>query len=334
MMKNRSSEIYLSLLGDIQKDAYSKGPHVYRKHVMNCGVPLIYSVAVEDKLRAILVPIEARDSKSFFDSCHGIEVNVVTLNDYSNDQVYVQYSQIENTDNLIFETVVEDLRLNLENKNPCSFVNTNNRVLKKWKNFFCSKKETILSSNEEIGLYGELFFLRKLVNIFGCNMVDSWAGPKNETHDFYIGSNAVEVKTTVKHAPYQAHINSEYQLDKKDVDGKLYLAMFAFRKDSSGLNTLPKLIEDIRENLSDDSHELDIFNDKIFKVGYIDLVEERYKNSFTLRNEFLFCVADGFPCVYKSMLPKGVYDVEYNLSIDLCEKYAVNPNEIDNILKE
>lgn len=46
-------------------------------------------------------------------------------------------------------------------------------------------------------------------------MVDSWAGPRNETHDFYIGSNAVEVKTTVKHAPYQAHINSEYQLDKK-----------------------------------------------------------------------------------------------------------------------
>lgn len=305
MMKNRSSEIYLSLLSDIQKDAYSKGPHVYRKHEMNSGASLIYSMAVDDKLRSIFVPIVAEDSKAYYESCQGIEVNVVTLNDYSNDQVYVQYSQIENTDNLIFETVVEDLRLNLENKNPCSFVNTNNRVLKKWKNFFCSKKETILSSNEEIGLYGELFFLRKLVNIFGCNMVDSWAGPRNETHDFYIGSNAVEVKTTVKHAPYQAHINSEYQLDKKDVDGKLYLAMFAFRKDSSGLNTLPKLIEDIRENLSDDSHELDIFNDKIFKVGYIDLVEERYKNSFTLRNEFLFCVADGFPCVYKSMLPKG-----------------------------
>ena len=69
----------------------------------------------------------------------------------------------------------------------------------------------------------------------------------DETHDFYIASNAVEVKTTGTQAPYFAQISSEYQLDNSDVPGKLFLRFYAFRKSQSTGEKLPEIIARIRQ---------------------------------------------------------------------------------------
>ena len=83
-----------------------------------------------------------------------------------------------------------------------------------------------MSEERQQGLYGELLFLSECLDSQGLEAVSHWAGSEDETHDFYFGSHAVEVKTTSAQAPYFAHISSEYQLDNSDIPGKLFLRFF------------------------------------------------------------------------------------------------------------
>lgn len=334
-MKNRSAEIYLSLYNDLSTKDYPSGKILYRKYTMRNKYSLLYSMNVNDGLRSILVPITfLSDINKNLESCFGIDSEIETLPEYTNDQIYIRYSQNKDTDPMIFEIVAEDLRINLEDVSNNLFVKTSNTVIRKWKNYFSSRKHPILTSSEELGLYGELCFLKKLISFLGANIVNSWAGPGKGTHDFYIGKNAVEVKTTSSQAPYRAHISSEYQLDKTEVTGNLYLSLFAFRKDSTGTNTLPSLVNEIRKLIENENTILDVFNEKLLKVGYIDIAEELYTNSYHLRNEYLFSVEENFPCITRKIIPNGISDVEYTLAVDNCEEFAIDPNELQKLLQE
>ena len=53
-----------------------------------------------------------------------------------------------------------------------------------------------MSEERQQGLYGELLFLGECLDSQGVGAVSHWAGSEDETHDFYFGPHAVEVKTT------------------------------------------------------------------------------------------------------------------------------------------
>ena len=97
-----------------------------------------------------------------------------------------------------------------------------------------------MTEKRQQGLYGELLFLSECLDSYGLESVSHWAGSEDETHDFYFGSHAVEVKTTSMQAPYFASISSEYQMDNSDLPGKLFLRFYALsykpkrRRDTSG----------------------------------------------------------------------------------------------------
>ena len=120
----------------------------------------------------------------------------------------------------------------------------------------------------------ELLFLNECMNFHGAEAVLHWAGSEDETHDFYFGPNAVEVKTTSVQAPYFASISSEYQLDNGDVPGKLFLRFYAFRKSHSEGEKLPELIAEIRGKLGENLSMMQKFNEKLKKYGYFDEAED------------------------------------------------------------
>lgn len=179
-------------------------------------------------------------------------------------------------------------------------------------------------------MYGELLFLRELILNLGTKSVHMWAG-ENNTHDFYIRRNAVEVKTTSTQAPYFAHINSEYQLDDKDMGGKLYLRMYALRKDNNGGQRLAQIIADIRKILMPDIFSSRLFNEKLQKIGYFDAAEDYYIEGYTVRDIYSFKVTDDFPRITKKDIPIGIYNVEYSLSIDQCKDFAI---ETERLIEE
>lgn len=70
---------------------------------------------------------------------------------------------------------------------------------------------SVLGTEREIGLLGELLFLQELVSRHGPSMLDSWIGPTAEPHDFRVGAKEFEVKTTL--SPRRIHtINGAEQL--------------------------------------------------------------------------------------------------------------------------
>lgn len=327
---NKSTELYTALLEDLMTNRYNPQNNIYRQYICKCGSGIVYSLAVNDRTRALSIPITDSDKDMSFPSWKGVNIALVYLPEYaSNDQVYIQLSQMPDTEAYIYELVVEDLRKVLDNvDSPVQFAITVQKTLKKWKDFFSAGKKPVLSSAEEQGLYGELKFIKDTISILGNHIINSWSGVNRETHDFYIGQNAVEVKTTSTQAPYMAHINSEYQLDDNDINGELYLRMYALRKDKNGGETLPQLINSIRSIIDDDFSISESFNSKLQKAGYLDIAEEYYTTGFTLREKYTFVVTDGFPRILRKDLIHGIYNLEYSISVTQCMDFAVEEKKM------
>lgn len=330
---NLTMELYRALYGEIETKNYSLGSSVYRKAICDCGEGILYSVSIKDKMRALSIPVSADDTK--YPEVKGIELSLVTLKEYSNsNQVYLQIKQNKDTEIYIYEILIEDIRTSLSKvKSSKEFPSTIQRVLKKWKKFFSSNKEILLSEINAQGLYGELLFLQTLINAKGANAIESWVGITSATHDFYIGQNAVEIKTTATQTPYYAHINNEFQLDNNDVNGKLFLRFYAFRKSPIGGQKLPELVSIIREQLENDILFLDAFNSKLEEAGYIDAASTHYTTGYTLREVYMFEVGEDFPKIQRESIPKGITNLKYNLSISNCLDYAIDCKDISTIIK-
>lgn len=328
-----TSKMYKALFEELNSNNYAEKNSIYRKYTCQCGEGILYSVSVGEKVRELSIPISTRSMK--FPELKGIELSLVNLPEYSSsNQVYLQLRQKEDAESYIYEILVEDIRSYLSNvQNSKDFSSSTQKILKKWKEFFSSNKDIILSESKAQGLYGELLFLKELIEHKSPGVVDSWVGVSNATHDFYVGQNAFEIKTTSTQEPYEAHINNAYQLDNNDVNGKLYMRFYAFRRDSIGGRKLPELISIIRKQLKNDIFCLETFNRKIEQAGYIDAASPYYITGYTLREAYTFEVEEDFPKIHRNLIPKGVTNLKYNLSISNCLDFAIDDKDISIIIK-
>lgn len=89
--------------------------------------------------------------------------------------------------------------------------------LHRWKDLFGKLKFEGLSKEEQQGLYGELVFLRKLLNRSSndtyVSTLQLWTGVEKTNKDFQGDNWAVEVKTTSTNNAQFITINGERQLD-------------------------------------------------------------------------------------------------------------------------
>jgi hypothetical protein len=56
--------------------------------------------------------------------------------------------------------------------------------------------QAVLSEEAQLGLRGELIFMRRLIGQIGSSALDAWTGPQRQPHDFRAGGREFEVKTT------------------------------------------------------------------------------------------------------------------------------------------
>ena len=190
-----------------------------------------------------------------------------------------------------------------------------------------------MSLERQQGLYGELLFLEECLEELGESAVSHWAGSNDETHDFYIASNAVEVKTTGTQAPYFAHISSEYQLDNSDVPGKLFLRFYAFRKSQSTGEKLSEIIARIRQHLFASQNVLQQFNTKVQKYGYLAEAAEHYSTGYFVRDHYYFGVTEGFPRIIKKEIPAGITALSYAVGVSQCIPFAQERSAVFTMLK-
>lgn len=171
----------------------------------------------------------------------------------------LSFEQLEGYDQSIFVNVMQDVcdELSLVDKKGC--VSTIKRTLQKWCVFFQFEKDYVLSANVQQGLYSELWVLEKLIKQNGNKALEYWTGYNSESHDFYIGKDAAEIKSSSAKGPEKVKISNEYQLDDTGVIGLLYLLYLKMKKSEADGEVLPEIVERIML-------QLDYAQKEIFKV--------------------------------------------------------------------
>jgi hypothetical protein len=194
-------------------------------------------------------------------------------------------------------------------------------VIDRWEALLA--RQNAMSEQRQIGLFGELWLLRRLIPSLGENAVSTWVGPIRQAHDFRIGNNEFEVKTTSSSERIH-RINGLGQLTPS-LGCNLYILSLQTTYSGSGGETLPELIASIAQALGRWPNMLQQFRRLLENVGYDPNDDSRYTVRFRLRTEaVLVPVNDGVPRLTDdsimsldprfspSRISHVVYDVDLN----------------------
>lgn len=205
--------------------------------------------------------------------------------------------------------------------------------VRRWQRFLRGNNAG-LTPERQRGLFGELFFLRAIVlgALPALTAVEGWVGPHGAPQDFAFGTAAVEVKTTIGAQPQLLRIASERQLDTTALK-KLALYQLSLDTREGAGQTLPELITDIRKRLRDPL-AADMFGERLFDAGYLDVHAGLYRSGYTVRSAGIFLVGEGFPRLVEADCPEGVGEVAYSISVSSLGPFAVDASVLVPIIRE
>lgn len=186
--------------------------------------------------------------------------------------------------------------------------------VRRWQTFL-RETSTGLPAERQRGLYGELYFLRRV--LLGAvptgTAVEAWVGPLAAAQDFAFGATAVEVKTTIANQHQVLRIASERQLDTTALTNLALFHLSVDGRDGAG-QTLRELVEELRAKLTE-SGGADLFEDRLFSGGYLDVHAPLYRTGYTVREANIFLVGETFPRLVEADCPSGVGDVTYSIAV-------------------
>jgi hypothetical protein len=213
-------------------------------------------------------------------------------------------------------------------------------VLAKWRLFWSGLSQGLLSRNQQIGLFGELWFLsRWLAPFVGMGRaVEMWRGPVGARNDFETPRLGIEVKATARIDG--AHVIHGLEQLLEPAGGSLLLFSLAVREEASAENSLPSVVASTRQLIGEDHLAMSTFDSMLFSSGYDErFVAEYAKYQFRVRGENLYHVKDNFPRLtpssFLAALPPGVGNIEYELRLDSAGSWllASNPSDAAKQLK-
>jgi hypothetical protein len=214
------------------------------------------------------------------------------------------------------------------------------RVLAKWRRFWGLLPRTMLSREEVIGLFAELwFFLVWLLPSAGASeAVQRWRGPMGSRHDYEWTGKSVEVKATTSTRGRIHWINGLDQLSPPE-QGSLYFFSLHLREEAGATNTLPSLIGSILSQLNSDVDALSRFETVLAQTGYSPAHDDEYaKLHLRIVAEGLYAVRDDFPRLnaqqFMAGVPVGVEKVEYEINLNSYDhlRIAQMPANSRNVL--
>jgi hypothetical protein len=203
------------------------------------------------------------------------------------------------------------------------------RVLAKWRRFWGEVPKSLLSREELLGLFAELWFLSAwLVPRLGAaQAVQRWRGPFNARHDFEWSGKSVEVKATASTRGRIHVIHGVDQLAPPD-SGELFLFSLRLREEAGGANSLPGLIAVCRSQLESEAEALSQFETGLARAGYSPVHDDEYvKVCLRIVEEALFAVRDNFPRItpnrFVEGVPAGVESVMYEVNLNAFDHLCV-----------
>lgn len=235
----------------------------------------------------------------------------------------------------VFDTLVSDVLTAIINERALKIIlkNYSNRLIK-WQSLFERFRQQGLIPEEQRGLFGELYFLRKFLqaNSNFQNVVSSWIGSEKQIRDFQFGRWSVEVKTTQGNNHQKVHISSERQLDTTNMDN-LYLYHLSLDVRAQSGETLNQLVDSVAEILISDYTALNLFRNKLIEGSYFDHHKSLYSDvGYFIRQEVFYKVENNFPRIEEIDIRNGVGDVKYSIILSQCSSFIISEQEVFQII--
>jgi hypothetical protein len=181
-----------------------------------------------------------------------------------------------------------------------------------------------LTTEKEIGLYGELLFLEYLVDAIGAGpAVASWQGPLSEEHDFVFDSVHLEVKTTSSERRSHVIHGLSQLIPVRDIPLSV-LSIQLTRAAAETGRTLPDVVAAVRALAGGHVVSLDR---KLEALGWNADDGDLYKTHWTLRTQArAYEVKGDFPAITPTAIETSVP----NFSLVSDVSYRVDLTDLDH----
>lgn len=327
-MKMKISQIWQELESD---SSFSQG--LLLRRYSGAFLPDVFvALKAPERIRCIATSVSKNLRLNLDDFSNLRDINIEVISDQSNPgKQIILFKLLNSQHHDLFSVLCEDLITSIEN------VNTESTLIKelfnrfeKWKSLFETAGIQGLSGEEQRGLWGELFLLRKLLNITKSplTIVNSWVGCEKQIRDFQYSNWSVEVKTTCGNNHQRLHISSERQLDSSKIQ-YLFLFHLSLEERQNAGETLNSVVNSIRTLIQGDFRSLNRFNAKLIEGGYFDQHSMLYEGvGYIIRQEMFYKVHGDFPRIEESDIRNGVGDVKYSIIISQASGYAQPEQEV------
>lgn len=196
----------------------------------------------------------------------------------------------------------------------------------RWHHLLRSGADGRLSEREQRGLIGELYVLeRHLLSAIGAaNAVQAWVGPLGAPKDFEIGWVSVEAKTRTPQVS-TVRISTPTQLDSNETL-RLFLHVTEVARapnEAAPTLTVTDMVTRVRDTVTAlDESAMVTFDERLNATGF-DRNDDYSDHPWLIGPESIFEIKEGFPRITPAIVPPGVGDVRYVISLPSCEDFRV-----------
>ena len=260
----------------------------------------------------------------------GIGVQTVKMvpQDTGIEESFVEIACLDPQGHRALDMVVGELVEAVERAAGLTRVKLVQGVLAKWRRFWSGVPSGALSVEQQVGLFGEIYFLSRWLceALEPAKAVGTWRGPAGARNDFEMPGLGIEAKATRRSDA--AHTIHGLDQLLEPVGGALLLFGLSVRDEASATESLPGLVQEMRNRLIGDFDALNTFETLIYAAGYDDRLEAEYaKLLLRIRTEALYRVADDFPRLVPASIvggtPVGIGALNYELRLDAAAPWRV-----------
>lgn len=280
-----------------------------------------------ERLRCIAVRLKKDNSIMLAKYTRLKDIKLELLPDDKDDaKIFLLIILVDSLHNDVFATLCEDLISGIADiKDEDNVVRELLNRFEKWKSLFDKASAEGLSSEEQRGLYGELYFLNRWLSCSNdySRCIQSWVGTERAIKDFQFSGWALEVKTTHGNNHQKIQINNERQLDTENLNTLILLHLSLEAQQQNG-ETLNNIATAIIELLHNDIATQTQFRSKLLQAGYFNHHRQLYENTgYQIRQEDYYLVNNEFPRIEEKDIRSGVGDVKYSIILSEYAGYII-----------
>jgi len=165
---------------------------------------------------------------------------------------------------------------------------------------------SVLSTERQIGLIGELLFLERLIEVHGTDAFRAWLGPFGELHDFRLNIREFEVKTTTSARRIHT-INGENQLVPSQGHTLYVVSILLGPGGLNGGASLDEIVRRLASRVENSANLQATFEDSLRASGFEEKDRANYNRRFVLRKPIaLVQITATFPALTRPRITAGV----------------------------